>query len=627
MDISQKENEIKKDESNNNENNNNNNNENNKTNEEMQQQENNNNNNNQSNNISNSSIVNINELNQNNSKLESSNNNNNNNNNNDSKKEISNPNVTILSPEDKFIPKNIIFLSDISTYTKNINLYIKIIKICEVKPFFNKHTYKDGKLLSFDIMDSKGNEMQANIFDETIDKLIPYLNVGDIYYIQGGYAKISEKIYTNIKSDYKIIFDLNTKFTKINKNNDIIFYQKKENINIIPFIDLIKFQKNSVVDCIAYVLEANKTTIKPSKNGTDIKIRRILLCDFSKKKISMTLWKKFCEIDIEKGNILLLKYIRVTEYNGICLTTIDDSNIIVNPRNNNINLKELDLLEEFVKNGINENELSFINKYGSYNSYNNINNNNNFNNENNFLVNSINNKGNDNNNNNINNNNINNNNNENNNNINNINNNNSYMQANGIIIENNIKSNSDDKLISINELLNLLKPNENNINNTYPFNIKVTVCNLNHSNKNYFCGCPNKSCRKKISKINETEWYCQACKEKYNEPYYYYTVSLRIKDLTGEHFVDLFGDTVTTLFGIKAEEYNNYIENNDIEKLYEISNNIEYQKFYFSGKASIQKYNNRIKKQFFVYRFEKVDYKIECFKFLDNILRFMNLQG
>ena len=59
----------------------------------------------------------------------------------------------------------------------------------------------------------------------------------------------------------------------------------------------------------------------------------------------------------------------------------------------------------------------------------------------------------------------------------------------------------------------------------------------------------------KLSKNSEGEWYCQACKERNTIPYYYYTVSLRIKDITGEHSIDLFGDSVTTLFGIKAEEY------------------------------------------------------------------------
>ncbi len=483
--------------------------------------------------------------------------------------------------EEKFIPKNIIYLNDISTYSKNICIYIKIIKKCEVKPFFNKHTFKNGKLLSFDIMDSKGFEMQANIFDDTIDKYTNLLQVGEIYYIQGGYARISEKIYTNIKSDYKIIFDLNTKFTKIDKNRDTMFLQKSENISIIKFSDLKNYQKNSVVDCIAYVLEASKTTIKSSKNGTNIKIRRILLCDYSGIKISMTLWKKFCDLEIEKGNILLLKYIRVTEYNGICLTTIDDSNIIINPT---IDLNEIDELKKYIQNGINQDELKFLNKLNS-NEYNysnltysplnpnidiNINNNN---------INEINNNSNNNNN------------------------------------------NINEKLVTINELLFSLKPNSKY---SPTFNIKATVYGINHSNKNYFTGCPNKACRKKLSKTNENEWFCQACKEKYTEPYYYYTVSLKIKDLTGEHFVDLFGDTVTTLFGIRADEYNIMIENNNIEKLNEINSQIEFQKFYFSGKASIQKYNNRIKKQFFVYRFEKINIKNESYQILENIKKIID---
>ena len=52
--------------------------------------------------------------------------------------------------------------------------------------------------------------MQAAIFDDTIDKFSPMLKEGNIYYIKGGYAKINDKKYTNIKTDYKLIFDFNT---------------------------------------------------------------------------------------------------------------------------------------------------------------------------------------------------------------------------------------------------------------------------------------------------------------------------------------------------------------------------------------------------------------------------------
>ena len=115
----------------------------------------------------------------------------------------------IINPDDIDM-KTIIDLSQISTFTKTLSLYVKLTKKYFVKKFYNKVTFKDSRILNFELIDKNGFQMHASIYDDAIEKFSPILKEGNIYYIKGGYAKFNDKRYTNIKTDYKLIFDMKT---------------------------------------------------------------------------------------------------------------------------------------------------------------------------------------------------------------------------------------------------------------------------------------------------------------------------------------------------------------------------------------------------------------------------------
>ena len=488
------------------------------------------------------------------------NNENNNNNITEKEKEII---IKSINPEEIDM-KTILNLSQISTFTKNICLYVKITKKYLPKIFFNKITNKESRLLSFDVVDTSGFEMQAFIFDNTIEKISPVLEEGNIYYIKGGYAKLNDKRFTNIKADYRLIFDYNTQILKVDKNLDK-YFENNENIkiNITKFIDLNNCKQNQIINCIGYILQIYPVLTKSSRIGT-VLMRKIILCDSSLYKVQFTIWNKFTELDLKQGNILLLKSIRVGNFNNnICLTTIDNSIIDINPNVDNINCNEYNDLLKIIKIGIKEEDFKYISENNKTNS--------------------------------------------------------SLNLENKSLIDNNI--------IHINTLIkNLQKKYENNHHNSENeiselFTIKATVLEFEHGSKNYYYGC--KTCRKKLIK-KDNDYYCPGCESIINDLVYYYILTLRVIDLTGEHALNLFGDQVTNLFGIDAITYSNLIENNEVGKLKEITNKIEYHSFYFYGKANIIKYGNRIKTQFFVYKFEKEDFKKEKKRIFDNIQSVLN---
>ena len=488
-------------------------------------------------------------------------NNNENNNNETNIEKKKEENIKIINPNDIDM-KTILDLSQISTFTKNICLYVKITKKHLEKKFYNKTTNKESRLLSFDIIDASGFEMQAFIFDITIDKFSPILEEGGIYYIKGGYAKLNDKRYTNIKADYRLIFDYNTQISKIDKNLDTHFTKSETEqiikLNITKIIDLNNCKQNQIINCIGYIMQIFPVLTKPSRIG-NVLIRKIILCDSSLYKVQFTLWNRFTELNIKHGDILLLKSIRVSNYNNnLCLTTIDNSTIDINPKLENSNCNEYNDLKNLVNIGIQEENFKFIS-------------------------------------------------------------------------EKKTSSNSEQKSLYNNNIthINTLTKNLQNKfqknqtgNEVYElFTIKATVLEFEHGSKNYYIGC--NICRKKLIK-KENDYYCPGCGSVINDLMYYYILTLRVIDITGEHALNLFGDQVTNLFGIDAKTYSDLIDSNDVEKLKEINNKIEYQTFYFSGKATIFKYGNRLKIQLFVYKFEKEDFKKEKKIIFENIRSVLN---
>ena len=478
----------------------------------------------------------------------------------------------VINPEDIDM-KTILDLSQISTFTKNICLYVKLTHKNFPKKFYNKTTFRESYLLTFDLIDKNGFQMQAAIFDDTIDKFSPILKEGKIYYIKGGYAKINDKKYTNIKTDYKLIFDFNTQIIEVDKNLDKIFDKTEEKIIITKFVDLSNCKVNQVINCLGYVLQIFPVTIKQSRIG-NVLIRRVILCDSSMFKVQFTLWNKFTELDLNQGNILLLKYIRVGNFNNnINISTVDNSIIEINPDLSNEGYTEYDELVKAIHEGINEEDIKFINEYNITNS---------------------------------------------------------SLNA------DNIKSLANNNIIFISDLIkqlrnkfnNRLNDSNNNINETHKeismnFTIKATVLEFEHSDKNYYFACPY--CRKKLVQ-NEEKYSCPNCENQINDPKLNYFLTLRVIDISGEHALNFFGDQVNNLFGLDAKSYSNLIENKEYKKLEKITNNVEYHCFYFNGKANIIQYGTRLKTQLFVYNFEPEDFKKEKKRIFKDIKDVLNIK-
>ena len=153
---------------------------------------------------------------------------------------------------------------------------------------------------------------------------------------------------------------------------------------------------------------------------------------------------------------------------------------------------------------------------------------------------------------------------------------------------------------------------------------KVTaiVTQILHNEKNYYLGCSDRNCKRKLKFEEDTDEYvCPNCRKSTKTPTYYYTLSLRVKDASTEYWIDIFGKTAESIMKCTAEEYKDILESRNEEKLKEITHKVEFKVFNFWVKPKIQTYNTVSKKKLYAYRIEPYNEKSEAHKLVRYLLK------
>jgi ribosomal protein L37AE/L43A len=473
---------------------------------------------------------------------------NHNNNNINNQMEIENPEYTNYSQDEKAYTS----LKLLTTLSKDYKLLVKVTSKGEVKPYKSGK----GKLFSFVIMDELGNKMQAVAFDKIVDKFKDEIIENEIYEISGGYIRTSDKRYDPPGSDYKLILTEST--TIIKKDDEEKNFKDKFTDPDNKFWSLSEIKEapvNTIVNVVCVVGDKGETNYKDTKSGSML-IRKMFVLDQSNEKMELTLWRNLTKLNYNNGDILVCKKVRVNDFGGKNLTSITESKIFINPITTDFPeiTKEIQTLKIFSD----QNELNKGNNQD-------LKNNNNTNNENN---------------------------------------NKKKEEIKTNIINNNINTNLiqkkeyNDKIVYIDYILDEMnKYISTDFDHRFPFyKIRATVTHLGHTEKNFYPGCPNRECNRKLTFANG-DWICQSCRQSFKNPRYYYSLNIRVKDCSSEYWVDIFGKPAEMIMNINADDYRNILVNRDEEKLGQISEGVEYKEFYFLLKVRLNKYNDTTKKK------------------------------
>ena len=463
----------------------------------------------------------------------------------------------------------------LTTLSKDYKLLVKVTSKGEVKQYKSGK----GKLFSFVMMDELGNKMQAVAFDKAVDKFIDEITENEIYEISGGYLRTSDKKFDPPGSDYKLIVTENT--TIIKKNDEEKNFKDKFTDPDNKFWSLNEVKDapvNTIVNVVCIVADKGETNYKDTKSGS-ILIRKMYVMDQSSEKMELTLWRNLTQLNVNNGDILVCKKIRVNDFGGKNLTSTTESKIYINPIITDFPeiSKEIQSLKIYSE----QNELNKDINQDEKNSNNNNNENNNIKKREEIKNNIINNN----------------------------------ISAN--IIQ---KKEYNDKIVYIDYILDEMnKYIMTDFDHRFPFyKIRATVTHLGHTEKNFYPGCPNRECNRKLTFANG-DWICQSCRQSFKNPRYYYSLNIRVKDCSSEYWVDIFGKPAEMIMNISADDYRNILVNRDEEKLSQISEGVEYKEFYFLLKVKLNKYNDTTKKKFTATKIEKINKKENIGRLINDI--------
>jgi replication factor A1 len=212
--------------------------------------------------------------------------------------------------------------------------------ISMLNPFHNKWTIKgrvssksdikrftnqkgEGKLFSFELSDATA-QVRVTCFSECVDIFYPLVETGKVYALAKGTVKMANKQYSSNPFDYEIVLDKNSEIRHISDDDVPRFFFSFTSISqLVP--------GSTLYDTIGVVREAYpvSTVVIRSTQKEQLK-RDVVLVDQSG-SARLTLWGPKAEMDLENNPVLALRSVKVSDYNGVSISTISMSQVLMNP--------------------------------------------------------------------------------------------------------------------------------------------------------------------------------------------------------------------------------------------------------------------------------------------------------
>ncbi|BAT76517.1 hypothetical protein LR48_Vigan01g273100 [Vigna angularis] len=205
----------------------------------------------------------------------------------------------------------------------------------------NMRTYKnargEGCVFNVELTDEEGTQIQATMFNDAARKFYDKFVLGKVYYISKGTLKVANKQFKTVQNDYEMTLNENSEVEEVAGEASFVPETKFSFVQIDqlgPYVN-----KSELVDVIGVVKNVSSTmSIRRKSDNESIPKRDITIADETKKTVVVSLWNDLATntgqdlLDIaDQSPVVAIKSLRVGDFQGVSLSTISRSVILVNP--------------------------------------------------------------------------------------------------------------------------------------------------------------------------------------------------------------------------------------------------------------------------------------------------------
>ncbi|CAG7860281.1 unnamed protein product, partial [Brassica rapa] len=199
-----------------------------------------------------------------------------------------------------------------------------------------KNAKGEGCVFNVELTD-EGTQIQATMFNDAARKFYDRFHLGKVYYISRGSLKLANKQFKTVQNDYEMTLNENSEVEEASNEETFVPETK---FNFVPIEELGMYvNQKELIDLIGVVQSVSPTmSIRRRTDNEMIPKRDITLADESKKTVVVSLWNDLATgvgqelLDMaDKSPVIAIKSLKVGDFQGVSLSTIRRSNVVINP--------------------------------------------------------------------------------------------------------------------------------------------------------------------------------------------------------------------------------------------------------------------------------------------------------